>query len=81
MAVARIKTVIIQLSSMALREKLFSMEGRAIFIPETKNVPINEVTETVNRTDICFFDQDILLVQSIKPRLICIMLKDYPAVI
>ena len=76
-AVANIKAVIIQLSSMAFKEKLFSMEGRAILIPETKNVPINDVMETVNNTDICFFDQDIYMVQSFNTGLIRILYNDF----
>jgi hypothetical protein len=59
--VATKKPVMIQLSEMALSAKLFSIAGKAILMDDIRNVPINEVMETVIRVDNCFFDQDMCL--------------------
>ena len=50
-AIARIKAVITQLSSIALSAKSLSMVGRAIFTADTKKVPIKEVTDTTNNIE------------------------------
>lgn len=58
-AVESKKEVTTQLNSIALSLKLFSMAGKAIFMEEIKNVPINEVIATMLNIDICFFVQFI----------------------
>jgi hypothetical protein len=45
------KEVMIQLSSMAVRERSLSMVGSAMFTAEIRKVPINEVTDTTNNTE------------------------------
>ena len=57
--VATKNEVMTQLREMALSPKLVSMAGNAMFMDDIKNVPINDVMETVINVDSCFFDQDI----------------------
>ena len=65
MAVASRKEVTSQLNVTASRLKLFSMAGNAIFTDEIRKVPINEVTATIARIEICFLVQFIILFQKV----------------
>ena len=53
-AVPSMNEVIIQLSWSADNEKLFSIEGKAIFTADTKKVPIKEVMATISSIDWLF---------------------------
>lgn len=50
-AVPRMKEVMIQLNSMAVRERFRSMVGNAMFTAEIRKVPMKEVVDTTSNTE------------------------------
>src|SRR5690554_4706188 len=51
MAMASIKAVMTQLSSIALRDRAFSMVGNAMLTADTKKVPMKEVMDTTSNME------------------------------